>query len=104
MLEDVGLNLGPLPKEEDGGDCVLPKGEPEQAQPVAVAETPEAEEGEEGADDAVAQVSDAREKAVRKLGYGPSNKAEAKQFRSRMNRYKSHVKKQKSSFGGCAVQ
>jgi len=83
---------------------VLPKGEPEQAQPVAVAETPEAEEGEEGADDAVAQVSDAREKAVRKLGYGPSNKAEAKQFRSRMNRYKSHVKKQKSSFGGCAVQ
>lgn len=82
MLKDVGMSLNPLPDEDEGGDCILPKAEAPPPKEVLP-------------DGGEVEVTDARDKAVRKLGYGPSSKAEAKQFKSRMNRYKAHVKKQK---------
>jgi len=92
LLKDVGYNLEYLPEEDDGGDCILPKAEP----PPAAEMTEDAGEIE---------VTNAREKAVRKLGYGPASKTEAKQYKSKMNRYKAHVKKQKGGMmDSCLVQ
>ena len=89
MLKDVGMSLNPLPDEDEGGDCILPKADAPPPKEVLP-------------DGGEVEVTDARDKAVRKLGYGPSSKAEAKQFKSRMNRYKAHVKKQKG--WDCTVQ
>jgi len=102
MLKDVGMNLEPLPDEDDGGDCVYPiQRKPEE--PAASAQVVE------GEDEAAAEVEQApgesRNKAVRKLGYGPSSKLEAKQYKSKMNRYKAYQKKQKGgTFSSCLVQ
>jgi len=92
LLKDVGMNLEPLPDEDDGGDCILPKAEPPPATEV-VENVGEVE------------LTDAKDRAVRKLGYGPASKLEAKQYKSKMNRFKAYQKKQKTStFGGCSVQ
>lgn len=127
MLEGVGLVLGPLPDEEDGGDCVLPKGEaPKQRKEEEEEEVgdncedeEDGEEGEEGSPDGQrgrkgskkekrsSGPSAAREAAVRKLGYGPSSKHEAKLYKSKMNRWKNYQKKQKGGVPGmdsCIVQ
>jgi len=89
MLKDVGMNLNPLPDEDEGGDCILPKAEAPPDKEVL-------------ADGGEVEISDARDKAVRKLGYGPTSRTEAKQFKSKMNRYKAHVKKNKGT--DCTVQ
>ena len=126
MLQEVGLTLMSLPSEEDGGDCVLPKGDTGPAKAVVVEEkkpkdknpeeAKEDEDDDEKDDDSSDEddqnrgpklrraVTEAREKAIRKLGHGPSNKSEAKQFKSKMNRVKAFTKKQKSAASGCAVQ
>lgn len=92
LLKDVGMMLDPCPSEEDGGDCILPKGDPPPAKEVL-------EVGGE------VDVTDARDRAARKLGYGPASKSEAKQYKSKMNRYKAYTKKEKAGMmSNCTVQ
>jgi len=103
LLQDVGMNLEPLPDEDDGGDCIYPV----QRTKAQIPEENEQDEGEEEEPKEVEMTDPnvTRVKALRTLGNRPASKLEAKQFKSKMNRYKAFKKKQEGgTFSSCVVQ